>query len=79
MKMNKNPLTISYTDLIRASESRLNWMQKTYPGRVIAGTMTGDGAVRKVEEERTLLRILKRLKEERRIFGKKLLNQRGIE
>lgn len=67
----KSALTITYNDLIRASEYRLKRMQETFPGRVISGTMTGDGATFQIEREKTLLRILRRLKEERRFFGKR--------
>lgn len=62
--MRKNPLHITYNDLIEETESRLKWMQESYPSKIIAGGISSITAQRKMEVQKTLLRLLKKAKRE---------------
>lgn len=58
----KDPLRVTYSDMITDTESQLKWMQKEFPKRVTAGTMTSWAATHRIEMEKTKLKVFRALK-----------------
>lgn len=56
----KNPLHITYNDLLKEQEDRLKYMEKDYPVKVLQGSMTSWSATRKLEMQRRLVKMLKK-------------------
>jgi len=56
----KNPLHITYNDLLKEQEDRLKYMEKDYPVKVLQGSMTSWSATRKLEIQRRLVKMLKK-------------------
>jgi len=52
--------SISYIDLIDEQQRLLDFMEKTYPGRVMAGSLSSKIANHRIECARLLIRILKK-------------------
>ena len=60
--MIKDPLRVTYNDMIADTEEKLKWMKRVFPGRVIAGKMSQWHATHRIEMEKTKLRIFQALK-----------------
>lgn len=60
--MAKSPLDITYNDLIKLQELRLEWMEKEYPKMIIAMKIKRDTANHNLECQRVLVRMLKKHK-----------------
>ncbi len=58
----KDPLRVTYQDMINDCEQTLKWMQKTFPGRVASGKMNEWHATHRIEMEKTKLKVFKALK-----------------
>lgn len=59
----KDPLRVTYNDLIADAEWELKRMKKTFPGLVISGRMSAWSATHLIEKEKTKVKIFKALKE----------------
>lgn len=60
-------MKLTYQDLIKENQSRLEYMEKDYRRRVIEGSMTVSSADRKIELQKRLVRLLKKYSPERQI------------
>jgi hypothetical protein len=58
----KSALTISYNDLIKHAEAQVAWMEKKYPGMKLSGAITAFNADHRLECARTIVRLLKKQK-----------------
>lgn len=58
----KDPLRVTYSDLIADTEHKLKQYEKDFPKRVAAGTMNPDRKTHRIEMEKTKLKIFKALK-----------------
>jgi len=56
--MNKNPHLITYDDLIKNASDRLDWMERSYPGRVKKGDMLEVWATRQILIQKRLIKLL---------------------
>lgn len=65
--MRKNPLNISFDDLIEAASKRLEWMESEYPSKLIVGQITQWTATHNLECQKTLVRLLKRCKRKKQM------------
>jgi len=60
----KNPLSISYQDLIDQAEARLKWMEGKYPALKESKQISDWTATHNIECQRTLVKLLKKFKRE---------------
>lgn len=60
----KNHLNISYQDLIVDQERQLKFMKETYPGRVLAGSLTAKVSGHRIACAEALLKMLKKHKKD---------------
>jgi hypothetical protein len=65
--MSRNPLHITYTDLVKDATERLTYMEREYRIRVNQGSMTSWTATRKIEMQKRLVRLLKKYEQNQQI------------
>lgn len=65
--MMRNPLHITYRDLLKEQMERLTYMERDYRRRVTEGSMTAYMADRKIEMQKRLVKLLQRFEQNQQI------------
>lgn len=62
--MTKNPLIVSFQDLVDQAQAQLRFMEHAFPARVAEGSMSGWTATHKIAVQKQLVKLLRKAKKE---------------